>query len=232
MAILLGAVFTKDDYKRKKRLLIATLLLFFISNSFLVNEAILLYESDGTTELDSSYEVGLVLGGFSRKDTILGRTVFFEANDRLMQAIKLYKEGKIKKLMISSGNASVLYQKLKEADAVHDYLLSIGIPDSAMIIENQSRNTLENIKFSKKLLDSLGLKSRVLVFTSAWHIPRTELCTNNNMEVHFYATNYMADRRRDFSPDNLFVPSATAMSKLEMLLKELVGYVFYLLKVS
>jgi uncharacterized SAM-binding protein YcdF (DUF218 family) len=232
MAILLGAVFTKDDYKRKKRLLIATLLLFFISNSFLVNEAILLYESDGTTELDSSYEVGLVLGGFSRKDTILGRTVFFEANDRLMQAIKLYKEGKIKKLMISSGNASVLYQKLKEADAVHDYLLSIGIPDSAMIIENQSRNTLENIKFSKKLLDSLGLKSRVLVFTSAWHIPRTELCTNNNMEVHFYATNYMADRRRDFSPDNLLVPSATAMSKLEMLLKELVGYVFYLLKVS
>jgi uncharacterized SAM-binding protein YcdF (DUF218 family) len=232
MAILLGAVFTKDDYKRKKRLLIATLLLFFISNSFLVNEAILLYESDGTTELDSSYDVGLVLGGFSRKDTILNRTVFFEANDRLMQAIKLYKDGKIKRLMISSGNASVLHQELKEADAVHDYLLSIGIPDSAMIIENQSRNTLENIQFSKKLLDSLGLKNRVLVFTSAWHIPRTELCTNNNMQVHFYATNYMADRRRDYSPDNLLVPSATAVTKLEMLMKELVGYVFYLLKVS
>ena len=232
MAILLGAVFTKDDHKRKKRLLIATLLLFVISNSFLVNEAILFYESDGTTELDSSYDVGLVLGGFSRKDTILNRTVFFEANDRLMQAIKLYKDGKIKRIMISSGNASVLHQELKEADAVRDYLLSIGIPDSAMIIENQSRNTLENIQFSKKLLDSLGLKNRVLVFTSAWHIPRTELCTNNNMQVHFYATNYMADGRRDYSPDNLLVPSATAVTKLEMLMKELVGYVFYLLKVS
>jgi uncharacterized SAM-binding protein YcdF (DUF218 family) len=101
-----------------------------------------------------------------------------------------------------------------------------------MIIENQSRNTLENIQFSKKLLDSLGLKNRVLVFTSAWHIPRTELCTNNNMQVHFYATNYMADGRRDYSPDNLLVPSATAVTKLEMLMKELVGYVFYLLKVS
>jgi len=232
MAILLGAVFTKDEYKRKKRLIIATLLLFVISNSFIVNEAILLYESNGTTQLDSSYEVGLVLGGFSRKDTILNRTVFFEANDRLMQAIKLYKDGKIKRLMISSGNASVMHQELKEADAVHDYLLSIGIPDSAMIIENQSRNTLENILFSKKMLDSLGLKKRVLVFTSAWHIPRTELCTNNNMQVHFYATNYMSDGRRDYSPDNLLVPSATAISKLEMLLKELVGYVFYLLKVS
>lgn len=232
MVLLLGAILTKDEFKRKKRLIIATLLLFIVSNSFLVNEALLFYESDGTEQLDSSYEVGLVLGGFSKKDTILDRTVFFEANDRLMQAIKLYKDGKIKKLMISSGNASVLHQELKEADAVHDYLLSIGIPDSAMIIENQSRNTLENIQYSKKLLDSLGIKSRVLVFTSAWHIPRTELCTNNNLKVHFYATNYMSDGRRDFSPDNLLVPSATAMSKLEMLLKELVGYVFYLLKVS
>jgi uncharacterized SAM-binding protein YcdF (DUF218 family) len=232
MVLFLGAILTKDESKRKKRLIIGTLLLFLVSNNFLINEALLLYENDGTEQLDSSYEVGLVLGGFSRKDTLLGRTVFFEANDRLMQAIKLYKDGKIKKLMISSGNASVLYQTLKEADAVHDYLLSIGIPDSAMIIENQSRNTLENIQYSKKLLDSLGIKSRVLVFTSAWHIPRTELCTNNNLQVHFYATNYMSDRRRDYSPDNLFVPSATAMSKLEMLFKELVGYVFYLLKVS
>jgi len=232
MLILLGAIFTKDEYKRRKRLIIATVMLFLCANNFLINEALLVYESSGTEQLDSSYEVGLVLGGFSRKDTTLNRTIFFEANDRLMQAVRLYKTGKVKKLMISSGNASVLYQTLKEADAVHDYLLDIGIPDSALIIENQSRNTLENIRFSKKILDSLCIKSRVLVFTSAWHIPRTELCTNNNLQVHFYATNYMSDKRRDYSPDNLLVPSATAMSKLEMLLKELVGYVFYLLKVS
>ena len=232
MLILLGAILTKDEYKRRKRLIIATVMLFLCTNNFLINEALVLYESNGTEQLDSSYEVGLVLGGFSRRDTILDRTIFFEANDRLMQAVHLYKTGKVKKLMISSGNASVMHQELKEADAVYAYLLDIGIPDSALIIENQSRNTLENIRFSKKILDSLGIKSRVLVFTSAWHIPRTELCTNNNLQAHFYATNYMSDKRRDYSPDNLLVPSATAMSKLEMLLKELVGYVFYLLKVS
>lgn len=229
---LLAAIFTKDEQKRKKRLIITSILFFLLSNGFLVNEAVRFYESDGTKQLDSTYEVGLVLGGFSRKDTILDRTVFFEANDRLMQAIRHYKEGRIKKLMITSGNSSVLHQKLKEADAVYEYLIAIGIPDSSIIIENKSRNTIENIQFSKAILDSLGIKSKVLIYTSAWHIPRTELCTDNYMKADFFATNYMSNPVRDYSPMNLLVPSGTALMNSELMMKELVGYIFYLLKVS
>lgn len=232
MGWLLAALFTQDETKRKKRLWIAALMLYLLSNSFLVNEAILLYEDGNQSTLDSSYEIGIVLGGFSRRDTLLDRTVFFEANDRLMQALWYYKQGRIKKILISSGNASVFNTELKEADAVHQYLIDIGIPDSAIIVENQSRNTFENIKNSKHILDSIGYKGKSLIFTSAWHIPRTRLCTEGNLEVDFYATNHMADPKRDFSPSNLLVPSATALSKFEMLMKELVGYVFYLLKVS
>lgn len=231
-SILLAALLTKDEYKRKKRLLIGFLLLYLLSNSFLVNEAVLLYEDQGTRYLDSSYGVGLVLGGFSRKDTLLNRTVFFEANDRLMQAIRAYKMGLINTIMISSGNANVFNTKLKEGDAVHDYLLDIGIPDSAIIVENKSRNTIENIVNSEKILDSLQYKGKVLIFTSAWHIPRARLCTNNHLDADFFATNHMSDPRRDFSPSNLLVPSATALTNAEMLMKELVGYVFYLFKVS
>lgn len=232
MVWLLAAIMTKDESKRKKRLWVASILLYLMSNSFLVNEAILLYEDGNQSALDSSYEVGIVLGGFSRRDTILDRTVFFEANDRLMQALWYYKQGRIKKILISSGNASVFNTELKEADAVHDYLTGIGIPDSAIIVENQSRNTLENIRNSQQILDSIGYKGQVLIFTSAWHIPRTRLCTEGQLDADFYATNHMADPKRDYSPSNLLVPSATALSKMEMLLKELVGYVFYLLKVS
>ena len=230
--ILLGAIFTKDDYKRKKRVVIAAALTFLLSNNFLVNEALLLYEDPGTKHLDSSYEIGLVLGGFSRKDTFLDRAVFFEANDRLMQALRMYKKGKIKKLMISSGNANVIHQELKEADAVHDYLLDIGIPDSCIIVENQSRNTLENIRFSKLILDSMGYKGKVLVFSSAWHPPRVNLCLNNSMDADLYATNFMSDPKRDYSPSNLLVPTSKALSNVELLLKELVGYLFYMFKVS
>lgn len=230
--LLLAALFSKEESKMKKRVFWGFLLLFISSNNFLVNEALLLYEDHDKPALDSSYEVGLVLGGFSKKDTSLNRAVFYDANDRLMQAIKALKQGQIKKIMISSGSASVLYQDMKEADAVHEYLNEIGIADSNIIIENQSRNTHENILFSQKILDSLGIQSKVLVFSSAWHIPRVKLCLKNTMQADLFACNFLSDKKRDYSPSNLLVPTAAALSNTELLFKEWVGYVFYWIKVS
>lgn len=229
---LLAALFSKDERKTKKRVFLGVFILFTASNNFIVNEAFLRYEDQSKIKLDSTYEVGLVLGGFSKKDTSLNRAVFFDANDRLMQAIKALKQGQIKKIMISSGSASVLYQELKEADAVYGYLREIGIPDSSIIIENQSRNTLENILFSQKILDSLGIQSKVLVFSSAWHNPRVKLCLKNTMKADLFACNYLSDKKRDYSPSNLLVPTAAALSNAELLFKEWVGYVFYWIKVS
>jgi uncharacterized SAM-binding protein YcdF (DUF218 family) len=229
--LLFGALLTKDEGKRKKRLLIATVLLYLFSNNFLLNEVFILYEDPGTAKLDSTYDVAIVLGGFSTRDKMLDRTVFFEANDRLMQALKLYHEGKIKRILISSGSSNVLGDQPKEGDAVRSWLKSINFPDSAVLIENQSRNTLENINFSYRILDSLKLNKKVLIISSAWHIPRVKLCTKNR-KVDFYATNYISDKKRDYSPDNLLVPSTKALMNMELLMKEVVGYIAYFVKVG
>lgn len=227
---LLAALFSKEENKTKKRVFLGFLILFIASNNFIVNEALLVYEVHSKQELDSNYEVGLVLGGFSKKDTSLNRAVFFDANDRLMQAIKAFHKGQIKKIMISSGSASVLHQELKEADAVREYLLDIGIPDSCILIENQSRNTHENILYSQKILDSLGIQGKVLVFSSAWHLPRVKLCLKNTMQADLFACNFLSDKKRDYTPSNLLVPTAAALSNTELLFKEWVGYVFYWIK--
>lgn len=228
--VLLGAIFTKDEFKRKRRLIIATCLLLLFSNSFLVNEVLKRYESKGTPVLDSVYNVGVVLGGFSTRDLNTGKTSFFESSDRFLQTLKLYHEGKIKKILISSGSASVMNQKVKEADAVHDYLISIHVPDSNIIVENQSRNTIENAKYSLAILDSLNIKTGIMVISSAWHLPRAKLCFKQREGIHYFATNFYSKPIRDFSPDNLLVPSAEAMGKSEFLIKEWVGYVVYWLK--
>ena len=229
---LLAALFSKEENKTKKRVFISFLILFIASNNFIVNEALLVYEVHSKQELDSNYEVGLVLGGFSKKDTSLNRAVFYDANDRLMQAIKALHKGQIKKIMISSGSASVLHQELKEADAVREYLIEIGIPDSCILIENQSRNTHENILYSQKILDSLGIQGKVLIFSSAWHLPRVKLCLKNTMQADLFACHYLSDKKRDYTPSNILVPTAAALSNTELLFKEWVGYVFYWIKVS
>lgn len=230
--LLLAALLTKDDIKRRKRLIIACVLVCLLSNNFLVNELLLVYEDRGTETLSEVYEAGIVLGGFSRRDSALGRTVFFEAGDRLLQAVREFKRGRVRKLMISGGSARIADQRNKEADAVKSYLLDIGIPDSCIIIENQSRNTYENIEFSGRILDSINIRSKVLIFSSAWHLPRVKLCLDNHLDADLYATHILSDQKRDFSPDNLLVPSAGALYRLELLLKEWVGYVSYMLRVS
>ena len=79
------------------------------------------------------------------------KITFGSRADRLLQTVALYKSGVIKKILVTSGSADLLDTKIKEADLVKVYLREIGIPDSVILIENQSRNTLENAKFSKAM---------------------------------------------------------------------------------
>jgi len=230
LLLLAAALYTSDARKKKIRIIASLSILFLFGNNFLINQVFLSYEDAGNYDSGKTYDVGLVLGGFSKNDTFLKRAVFFEANDRLMQALEGYHTGKFKKLMISSGSAEVFYQSVKEADAVREYLVSIGIHDSDLIIENQSRNTIENIQYSKKILDSMYTSPSVLVYTSAWHIPRTRLCTEGLTGYDFYATNFYGDQRKDYSIMNLLVPSAFALGRSEILIKELVGYSVYMFK--
>ncbi len=228
--IYVRSIFAKDEYKRKRRLIIATVLLFLCSNNFLVNELAILQEKNTTNTLKQNYEVGIVLGGFAGQESISKQIEFYKSNDRFLQAIALLKQGKIKKIMVSSGAQNKTISNISEADLVNAYLLSIGIADSLIITENKSRNTLENAEYSYKILDSLGIESVPLIITSAWHIPRTKLCFNaNNREAHFFATNYIRGKR-DFSFENMLVPNANALTNLDLLIKEWMGYAVYLVK--
>src|SRR6185436_19436748 len=95
---------------------------------------------------------------------------------RLFQALELYHRGRLKKIMFSGGSGSIRYPNHKEGLYVKKYLQTIHIPDSALIIESESKNTLENARFSKKILDSLKLNGSILLVTSAFHMPRALAC--------------------------------------------------------
>ena len=229
--IYLRSIFTKDESKRKLRLIIATILLFLCSNNFLVNELAMLYEKNTSNNTNQKYDVGIVLGGFAGQESQSKQIEFYKSNDRLLQAIALLKQGTINRIMISSGAKNKAISDIPEADLVKTYLLSIGIADSLILTENKSRNTLENAEYSYQLLDSLGIENTPLIITSAWHVPRAKLCFNaKNREAHFFATNYMRSNIRDISIENLLLPSSNALGNLELLIKEWVGYMVYLVK--
>lgn len=221
--LLFYAVLTKNSGKRKKLTIAGLITLFFFSNSFIINQIYNFYEAP--YPVDKKYDVGVVLGGFSNINKKNNTIAFGGSSDRLMQALTLYKNGKIGKILISSGSANLVNTKIKEADLVNDYLLRIGIPDTAIIVENQSRNTIENAKYSFNLLKKIEPTANILVITSAWHIPRAKLNFTKffKSELAFYPTDYMG--KRSFSFSDFVIPSSSAMGDWELIIKEWIGLI-------
>jgi len=219
--LLVVALFTKKQ-DRKRRLIIATIIVFlFFSNAFIVGKIANWYEADYPVK--QKYDVGIVLGGFSGFNERNHQIAFNWASDRLFQTLALYKKGKINKILLSGGNANLVDNKIKEADLVVDYLKLIGIPDSAILFENQSRNTLENAKNSLALIKKYKPDAKILVITSAWHIPRAktifEKQTTN--KIDYYPTNFIG--KTSFNFEDLIIPDLGSFGTWELLFKEWIG---------
>ncbi len=221
LALLCYTLYVKNPVRKKKALITAVVLLFFFSNNWLFNQFAKLSEAKYPTL--KQYDVGMLLGGFSTVNA-QHEIAFTGASDRILQTVALYKKGVIKKILISSGSADLFKNKIKEADFAAQYLRTIGIPDSAIMVENQSRNTKENIAYSYQLIDKENLGNRVLVITSAWHIPRTKLIVQKQgvSMPDFYPTHHLSTA--DLSWDDYIIPSVETMNNWGILIKEWVGF--------
>ena len=115
-------------------------------------------------------DVIVVLGG----NTQANRANWFEpynratAFDRIDRAAALYLAGRAPKILLSGG---ALEGKVSEAQIMAKILRQRGVPESALILENNSRYTYENAQFSDQMMQSAQLK-RALLVTSALHMPR------------------------------------------------------------
>ena len=210
--------------KKRKRFLTLSIVIFFVfSNAFVVGKLMNFYEP-GYPKAEN-YDVGIVLGGYSGYNKRSNKIEFGSSSDRLLQALDLFKQGRIKKILLSSGSANLLDTSQKEADLTLPFLHQIGIPDSSIIIENLSRNTIENAKNSLAIIEKLKPGSKVLVITSAWHVPRSRLIFNRFAEnkLDYYPTDFLGKTEYDFA--DFVIPSASAIQTWERLLKEWVGYV-------
>lgn len=228
-ALLIWSLLTKDARKKQKRLIITFIVFYFFSNSFILDEFMRPYETPAVSEnsLQGTYDAGIVLGGMIAYDPTLIRPQFSRAVDRLMQAVVLYKDGKIRKIFLSGGSGSILEKDVLEAQILKNYLLKLGIPDSSILTESHSKNTRENALFSKPILDSFNKNGRFLLITSAMHMPRAKRCFE---KVGIHVTPFSVDRYsgpRKFVFDHVFIPTTGALDGWNVLLHEWLGLLTY-----
>ena len=90
--------------------------------------------------------------------------------DRSWHAARLHRAGKAPLTIVSGGSVWNLSRQ-SEADATRTLLTALGVPDDAIVTEDDSRNTRQNAVFTARLAADRGIQ-RVLLVTSAWHMPR------------------------------------------------------------
>lgn len=213
-----------------KRLAITALVLFYaFTNNYLLKTFLEPWEEREIRKVEQTYDVGIVLGGWlAEYDSQLDRAVFKKVPDRLLQAYRLYRTGKIGKLMISGGSGHYLYPWKKEAKVVKNYLLEIGVPPQDILADTTSRNTYENALYSKEVLQRHPeIESRLLI-TSALHMRRASACFETvGLEVDKFGTDRIVPSENYNNFETLFVPSINSYYYWHLLIHEWIGYVAY-----
>ena len=187
------------------------------------------YEIKGVGDLPNADAI-VLLGGRLAGAIPPRRHVFDlgAASDRVWHAAALFRAGKVPVIIVSGGNQTDDPRIENESAATRQMLLALGVPDSAIQTERESRNTRENATKSRALIASLKLR-RVLLVTSAQHMPRA-LATFRRVWAGLELELIAASTDVEAFPDLLdlttrWLPDVGALAITTRAIKEYIGLV-------
>ena len=209
--LLLGVVLKSKRWKRLCLTLSALLFLLFSNGALYQWIAEQWYkEYDRPLPERKQYTYGIVLGGYSYWDWKRSRPEFSEIADRLLEGIRLYKHGRIRKLVLASD------------------LADLGMPLEDVILETRANNTWENATFTLELIGNSMKTESTLLITSATHMRRS-LWTFHSAGLN--PDTYITDTFPEIKGEKTnFLPSWHVLASWPELTHEWVGYLYYRLR--
>ena len=115
----------------------------------------------------------IVLGGAFDLEVSGGRggMEMNQAADRFIEAARLARLYPQARIVVSGGDGSFSGDYKGDADLSPAFFEAMGVESARIIRETASRNTIENVDETKRLLEANQL-SDCLLITSAYHMPR------------------------------------------------------------
>ena len=162
----------------------------------------------------------VVLGGGMRPAELIGQTPDLGPHaDRVWHAARLFHADR-SPIVVLSGGSNLEVTAGSEAEAMRIFLDALGVPKNVMVLEELSRNTRQNAKFTADILLPQKIDHIILV-TSALHMRRSvALFEKQGFTVTPAATDHEA-RTRFYWTD--FLPEASALDGSARAIKEMVG---------
>lgn len=153
----------------------ALIILFFFSNYWVSSALIRSLEWQNLPEGELPNVSAIVVLGGAVLPKVPPRpwVEVSEEGDRILYGAKLYRDGKAPKLILSGGRIDWKNTGDPESKDMAELAQVMGVPKTAILEDPTSLNTYENAVNVRKILDSQGIERRVLLVTSALHLPRS-----------------------------------------------------------
>lgn len=228
--LLLLSRLIKPERWRRRLFWTGMALLLIFSNEFISNELMKSWEVETKPySTMKRYKLGIVLTG-----TVIpqlkpdDRVYLGRGADRIVHTVQLYKLGLIENILVSGGSGRIVDIGEREANKFREVMVLMGVPDSVILLENETRNTHESAREVKKILTGLGYSTdQCLLITSAFHMRRSLACYKKvGLGMDTFSTDFYAHHGR-YYPDAFFVPKVDALIAWNKLVKEWVGFIAY-----
>lgn len=156
-----------------------------------------------TPDFTGNADVALLLGGQPR-----------EIEHRARAAAALYKTGRVTRIMPTGGvEWDTPHGRLSEAAYLSLVLKECGVPEEAIVPENNARTTKENMIFAALELlrhEKEFTVKRIVLVTSAFHMRRSLMLAENYLPRHYEIVSFMARSAFD-EPDKWFTDDYHAL---------------------
>lgn len=158
-----------------------------------------------------------------------------EAGDRILYGTKLYLQGKAPWLILSGGRVEWKEKGLPESHDMAEIATLMGVPSTAILEDTTSLNTYQNALNVRKILDNQGIQGKILLVTSAFHLPRSLLIfQRQGIDVIPAPTDFFVtqqDLEDLYKNPQMFLlnllPTAHNLEKTTKALKEYIGLIVY-----
>ena len=143
--------------------------------------------------------------------------------ERLTKALEIYKKNPRLLILFSGFSGELKPQGWSESDMAKKFFLDQGVKLDNLIFENQSRNTFENIKFSKDII--ANYKGTWGLITSASHMPRSFFAfKKQNLILEPINVDYKTGTSRMFW---INFDISSGLTNWNIIFHELIGIAYY-----
>lgn len=182
--------------RRWLRVLLALLLAGVLAFSALLG--VVLWGSRSEVKPEGGYTAMIVLGCQVKPE---GPSALLK--DRLDTALDFWNGHSVEIIVVSGGQGPD--EPVSEARCMYDYLTANGVPGERILLEDQSHNTVQNLRYTMALLNEAGYDTAgdMAVVSNGFHLARVRMLWSG--------------------PDNLYTvaaPSSHLPSRLKMYVRE------------